>query len=66
MTVIKYGRLRWVQHVLHVEELRNAYEIWSRTLKGRDNWGETDVSEGSLLKWMLKVYGKSVDWNHST
>jgi hypothetical protein len=40
--MIKSRRIRWAEHAAQIGRLRNAYNIRSENLKGRDHWENTD------------------------
>jgi hypothetical protein len=47
--MIKSRRMRWVEYVTRMEEMRNAYRIvYKENLKGRDNSEDLDV-DGKII-----------------
>jgi hypothetical protein len=46
--VIKSRRMRWAGHVGRMGEMRNAWNLWSENLNGRDNL-EDLVVDGSIM-----------------
>jgi hypothetical protein len=38
----KSRRIRWAEQAVHIGRVRNACNIWSGNLKGRDHWENTD------------------------
>jgi hypothetical protein len=54
MRVIKSNRMRWAEHVAHMRELRNAYNILVGKHEGRRPLGR------SRCKWILGKCGVKV------
>jgi hypothetical protein len=52
--MIKSRRMRWVGHVKRMGEKRNAYRILVGKPKERDHGKDQDVSEWTILKWILE------------
>jgi hypothetical protein len=50
--VIKSRRIRWVEHVARMGEMRNTM-FWVEGLKGRDRSEDLGVDEKIILKWIL-------------
>jgi hypothetical protein len=48
--MIKSRRMSWARYVARMEEIRNASECWSESLKGRDH--SQDI--GLVVKIILK------------
>jgi hypothetical protein len=42
------------RHVAHMSEVKNAYEIWSETLMGRDHFEDLSLDGRIILEWILK------------
>jgi hypothetical protein len=51
--LIKSRSMRWVGHVAHMGEMRNAYKIWLENLKGRDHLEDLGVDGRIILEWIL-------------
>jgi hypothetical protein len=45
--------MRFAGHVVHMGKVRNAYKIWSETLKGRGNLEDSVVDGRIILEWIL-------------
>jgi hypothetical protein len=52
--MIKSRRIRWVQHVAQMGDMKNAYRILVRKPKEGDHWKDQDVFEWILLQWILE------------
>jgi hypothetical protein len=48
---IKSRRIKWAGQTLHIGRVRNACEIWSQNLKGKDHW--ENLGEDILLILLL-------------
>jgi hypothetical protein len=48
--VIKARRMRWAGHVVHMGEVRGAYNIWLGSLKGGDHWEDLGVDGRITLR----------------
>jgi hypothetical protein len=48
--------MRWLEHVAHMGEMRNAYEIkiLVENLKGRDKSKDLGIGGKIILEWMLR------------
>jgi hypothetical protein len=44
----------WTGHVARIEEMRNAYKIWSENLKRRDPSEYLGVDGKIILEWILR------------
>jgi len=53
--VIKLGRIRWVEHVAHIEEMRNVYSVLGN-LKGRDHVGDSGIDKRIIYKRLSHRY----------
>jgi hypothetical protein len=53
--MIKSRRMRWGGHVMHMEEMRNAYKISVGKPAGKrpDHSKEVDLDGRIILKWVL-------------
>jgi hypothetical protein len=51
--MMKSERMRWVGHVAHMGEMRNAYKIWLEDLTGRGHLEDTDVDGRIVSEWIL-------------
>jgi hypothetical protein len=45
--------MRWEMHVARMGEVRNAYNILSEKLKGRDHTEDLGVDGKIILEWIL-------------
>jgi len=52
-------RMSCVEYVTCVGEIRNAYKIYVRKLKGRDH-SEDQVVDGETLEWILGKKGRKM------
>jgi hypothetical protein len=46
--------MRWVEHVVHVEDFRNVYKILVRKYKEKNFLEGTGVVLSVILQWILK------------
>jgi hypothetical protein len=53
ITVIKSRRLKWVEHVAQMGDMRKAYKRWSENFKGRGYSEYLSVDRKIILKWIL-------------
>jgi hypothetical protein len=58
--VINSRRMRWVEHVALMEEMRNAYIILAGFLKGKYHSEDVDVDDRIILEWILGKQGGKV------
>jgi len=49
-------KMRKTECVAYMEEMKNAYKLWSENVKGRDHVEDTGIDERIKLRWILK-YG---------
>jgi hypothetical protein len=52
--MFKKRRVRWVGHVAHLGEMRNAYKILSDSLKGRDHLEDLGMDGKIIFEWILE------------
>jgi hypothetical protein len=58
--VIRSRKIRWVGHVTHRGEMRNAYKILVTNLKGRDHLGDISINGRTILTQILKIQSARV------
>jgi hypothetical protein len=49
---MKTRRMRQAEHVACMTEMRNAYKIYSKNLKG--TMGNVSIDTRTVLKWIIK------------
>jgi hypothetical protein len=54
--MIKQIRMRWVEHVAHMAEMRNPYKFSNKNLYGREKLKDIGVDGRITLKLILKKY----------
>jgi len=54
--VIKSRVMRWAGHVARMEAMRNAYNKWSKNLKGRDH------SEDLGIDYNIRIDLREIEW----
>jgi hypothetical protein len=48
-----------------MEDVTNAYKLWSENLKGRDHSEDLEVDKETISEWILGETGwEGVDWIH--
>jgi hypothetical protein len=52
--VIKSRRMRWVEYVARMGEMKIRTKFWSENLKGRDHSENVDIYKRIILKWILE------------
>jgi hypothetical protein len=61
--VIKPRRMKWMGHIAHMEEMRNAYEILVRKPEGRRPHGRPKhTCEDSIKMTLKQMWFEAVDW----
>jgi hypothetical protein len=58
--MIKSRRMRWVGHVVHMGEMRNAYKILVGKPDGRDHSEDLGIGGRIIIKWILEKSGLGV------
>ena len=56
MRVIKSRRMRWAWHVARVEEGRGVHEVLVGKPEERDHWGDRNVDERIILRWIFRKW----------
>jgi hypothetical protein len=52
-------------HVARMEDMKNAYNVWTGKPEGKRLIGHLGVDRRIILKWMLEKIGSNdVDWIH--
>ena len=66
MRVVKSRRMRWVGHVARMAEGRGVHRVLVGKSEGRDHWGDPDVDERIILRWIFRklegVVGTGWSW----
>ena len=66
MRVIKSRRMRWPDHVAHMEEGRGVQKVLVRKPEGKSHWGNQDIDGRIILRWILRkwegVVGTGWSW----
>jgi hypothetical protein len=50
---IKTRKIRWAEHLAHMGEMRNAYNILVGTLEGRSPLKRRNVNGKIIVEWIL-------------
>ena len=56
MWVIKSRIMRYVGHIGHVGESRNAHRVLVGKLRERDHWEDLGINGNLILQWIFKKY----------
>jgi len=52
--VIKWRRMRWTEHVVHMGEERCIQGFWLRNLRERDHLGDPGIDGRIILRWIFR------------
>ena len=54
--VITSRRIRWAEHVARMGRKEMYTEFWWGNLRERDHWGDSDVDERIILRWIFRKW----------
>jgi pentatricopeptide repeat protein len=60
---IKSRNVKWLGHLSHVGEMRDAYKIFV-SMKERNYLGDLCMNGRIILKWIQNIGCENMDWFH--
>ena len=58
--MIKSKRMRWAVHAARMEKGRGVNKVWWGNRRERVHWGDLDVDERIILRWIFSKWDVAV------